>query len=398
MNQEKTHWIRLGIVLLGLVLSTVARGDLSPPQHRGVFVSDAHQNFYEIIKIEPDPDDVLRGIPGASQSKTPYFSIKPVSLSFRVSMPSGMILYPLKLTSVRDGISESDPVSGAEHGPAGLVSEWNQDRKEITARYANGLVSRNFIKMKAPRVLGGIEDAITDRFGNVFWISETLGKGLRIHHENARNTEIPLNELLFGETVLKVRGNPSGDGVLALLESGQVLDVRVPEDFSLHVSKVNSISEFRAVDLEVGPVAGDPHDFSLVLFGIETNRGTMGIWVKEGSAQAKARNVKMSYVDPFKRTIEVPFISSIYSNTHFTELKHLLDRHPSELNRYLQYQYEVRQEEIQLLIHRTNSKEVDLTQDIPSIGRRVVMDHRNPGLCRWYLLSHFGLSPDLWLN
>jgi hypothetical protein len=309
-----------------------------------------------------------------------------------------MTLYPLKLTADRDGFRESDPIQGVEYGPGGLVSEWNPERREFSANYTNGYHSRSFFKLKAPSFLGGVEDAITDQFGNVFWISETLGGGLRIHHQSAREQSIPLNELLMGEKVLKARGNPSGDGVLVLLESGQVLDVRVPEDFSLRVSKVNALSDFRAVDLEVGPLASDPHEFSLVLFGIETVSGKVGIWVKEGRAQAKAAKVKMSYVDAFKRTIEVPFISEIYSNTHFTELKHLLDRHPSELNRYLQYQYEVREEEIKMMVHRSNSKEENPLDERNLIGRKVVIDPRAPGLCRWYLLSHFGLSPDLWLN
>jgi hypothetical protein len=392
------NWIRRGWILLGIFSASFSNAGNRPASHRGVFVSDARHAFYEIVKIESDASDAEFLIPGTHPSKSPYFGIRPVSLSSRVSMPSGMNLYPLTLTANRDGFPESDPVKGVEYGPAGLVSEWNSDRREFSAKYTNGFKSRDLFKVKAPAFLGGIEDAITDQFGNVFWISETLGKGLRIHHQSARDSSIPLNELLMGEKLVKVRGNPSGDGILALLESGQVLDVRVPEDFSLRVSKVNSITEFRAVDLEVGPLAGNPHEFSLVLFGMDALRGKVGIWVKEGSAQAKAMKVKMSYVDPFKRIIEVPFITAIYSNTHFTELKHLLDRHPSELNRYLQYQYEVRQEEIELMVHRSNSKEGNPLDERNLIGRKAVIDPRNPGLCRWYLLSHFGLSPDLWVN
>ena len=252
--------------------------------------------------------------------------------------------------------------------------------------------------MKAPEVLSAIEDAITDRYGNVFWVSPTLGGGFRIHHQNALNEQVPLNELVFGEKLRKVRGNPSGDGVLALLDNGQLLDIKVEEDFSLHVTRVNSLLKFNVVDFETGPIASDPHAFSLVMFGANAVNAKVGLWVKEGSSGAALRQVEMRYVDYFKREIEVPFIRHIYGNAHFTELDALIDRHPSELNKFLQYQYEVRQEEIQLLLHRSNNGAVNPEDDRNLIGRRVVIDHRVPGMCRFYLLSNYGLSPDVFLN
>jgi hypothetical protein len=364
-----------------------------------VFLQDARGGFYEITKLTGDETDELRFLFGSPARKSPAgFSVKPVSLSSRVAMPAGMAVYPLKLTRSHDGIQESDPVSGEEWGPAGLVSEWSRDTREFTAQYSNGKVKRNFLRMKAPEVLNGVEDAITDLHGNVFWISETLAGGCRIHHENAFHPDIPLNEIIIGEKILKVRGNPSGDGVLVLLDGGQILDVRVPSDFSLQVSKVNSLSEFRAIDLEVAPVGSDPHVFSLVMFGAETVRGKVGLWIKEGSARAKLHPVRMSYVDPFGREIEVPFVRSIHGNAHFTDMRMLLDRHPSELNRFLQYQYEVQEEQIMLLLHRSNGSGVNPADDRNLIGRKAVFDRRKPGFCRYYLLSNFGLSPDLWLN
>jgi len=368
------------------------------PAHLGVFLTDEKGAFYEVVKVREAEETSGLWIPGARSGSRERFLIKPASLSSKVSMPSGMTVYPLKLTAGRDGIPERDPVSGEEFGPAGLVSEWRQDRREFSARYTNGRTNRNFLRMKAPEVLPAIEDAITDRFGNVFWISSGIDGSLRIHHQNAWNDRVPLNEIAVREKIRKVRGNPSGDGISALLEDGQLLDIRVEEDFSLHVLRVNHPAKFIVVDFESGPVGGDAHSFSLVMFGVNAVSGKAELRVKEGIQGAALKPVEMKYVDYFKREIEVPFIQAIYGNAHFTELGALLDRHPGELNKFLQYQYEVRQEEIQLLLHRSGNGNIHPADDRNLIGRKVVIDHRVPGMCRYYLLSNFGLSPDVFLN
>lgn len=374
-------------------------GSRMNPGSRGVFLQDRHRTFYQVIeKVDEDPGILdIHGRP--IFPKGPQYVILPTRIGLEHATPGGQTFYPMALSGTYDKIPERDPVSGEEFGPAGYASRWEPHTKTLSTNYSNGFYTRENFQIQAPDFIPGLEDAWTDSYSNVFWISRSLGGETRIFHENALNRNVPLNELVFGEKVRKVRGAPSGKGLVILLESGQVLEVRVPEDFSLHVTRVNDPSEFRVVDLESGPLGVDPFEFSLVLLGAGGKGGRLGVRVHQAGKIRTAHPVPLRYMDPFQRIIEVDFVEGMYGNVHEVELARLLDRHPSELNRFLQAHFELRQEEIGLLVRKSNSPDfLPRLMSHRGIGRRVILDERAPGLCRYYMMSHYGLSPDLYLN
>jgi hypothetical protein len=389
---------RFFLVILGFSASGAREGWAGPgpvdPMSRGVFIQDRHRGFFQVMKKVDDDPGILDAFGKPIFPKEPEFVIVPTPIGKEHATPGGQTFYPFALTSTLDGIPENDPVSGREFGPAGLTSKFDPRTKTISVEYSNGFHRRKHFRLQAPEFITELEGAWTDAHSNVFWIRRSLNREVRIFHENALHRDLPLNELVFGGKVSKVRGDPGGKGLILLLEDGQVLRVEVPADFSLHVSRVNRLEDFRVVDLEVGPLGEDPFQYALVLFGAEGASGQMGLRVHTAAAIQKPHAVPLSWVDPFRRTQTVDFIEGVYGNVHEVGLERLLDRHPSELNRFLQFHYELRQEEIGLLLRNANTP----GRTPLSIGRRVILDERAPGLCRYYMMSHYGLSPDLYLN
>jgi hypothetical protein len=386
------------LVILGCVVfgasSGMASGASVDPKSRGVFIQDRYGAFFRVSnKIDENPG-ILDSYGRPIFPKDPEFAISPARMGLEHATRGGQVSYPMALTSTYDGIPERDPVGGHEYGPAGLISRFDSRNNRLWVYYSNGFYQRKKFNVQAPDFLPALEGALTDTHSNVFWISRSLNQEIRVFHENAIHRDLPLNELIFGAKIRKVRGDPAGKGIVLLLDDGRVLRVEVPEDFSLHVSTVNSIPEFKVVDLETGPLGKDPFEYSLVLFGADGATGHMGMRVYQANAIKKPYPVSLNWIDPFRRIQSVEYIKGLYGNVHAVELERLVDQHPSQLNRFLQFHYEVRQEEIQLLIRNANSNE-----KLPiKVGRRVILDERAPGMCRYYMMSHYGLSPDLYLN
>lgn len=304
------------------------------------------------------------------------FAVRPISLSRRLAIPGGFTAYPIRFP-------ESD---------IGLISQWDSISRTFTARYGDDPRSRVLFRVQAPAELAQIPEAFTDRHQNLFWVAENIAGQKRLYHQNALASEVPLNEIWFREEIMKVRPSPSGSGVVVLLQNGQVLEVDVPPDFSLHVKAVNDPALLRVVDLNIGPLGDDPFHFSLVLFGIDSGTAEAGIFVEDARFSSGLVRVPLQYRDAFGRDLEVPMISAVHSTVVSTELRDLIVRNPSELGKFHQLQYQARYEEIRLRVQGAGAGRALIG------GRRVVLDAQNPGLCRLYLLSNYGLSPDLWLN
>ncbi|MBU6154616.1 MAG: hypothetical protein KGP28_09975 [Bdellovibrionales bacterium] len=344
------------------------------PGSRGVFVENRDGRFFKV-----------------SKSRFGGYELVPIQLTQIHATPGGLTLYPASLNETYHNVFEYNPVSGEYLGPANLQSLWDGKTRTYKVAFFNGFERRPVMELRAPGILQDLTGAVSDLSRNVFWIQETLTKGIRIFHDHAELNKVPLNELVFGEKILKVLPSDTGEGILVLLESGQALRVRIRDDFALEVSRLNRLSDFRVFDLEVGPLGDDPFRFSAVLFGMAVDDGVAGVRVLD---QRKLVPVPLRYLDPMNRVHEFNMVLSLTGNIHDVPLQKLVDRHPSELNRLNQANFELRQDEIRMRLRYSNSDE-PLKE---KITRKVTYDPKAPGLCRFYLLKNFGLSPDLYLN
>jgi hypothetical protein len=363
------------LVLIGLVHVEVASAVSGlDPSTRGVFIENREGRFFRITK-----------------SRLGEYEIAPIQLTKSHGTPGCLTLYPASLNETYHNVFEYNPVSGEYLGPAGLQSLWDEQTRTYKVAFTNGFEKRPVMELRAPIILENLTGAVSDLSRNVFWIQETLSKGIRIFHDHAELGRVPLNELIFGEKILKVLPSDTGEGILVLLESGQALRVRVRDNFALEVSRLNRLSEFRVFDLEVGPLGKDPFQFSTVLFGMSAEDRVAGVRVLE---DRKLVPVPLRYLDPMNRVHAFSFVMTLTGNIHDVPLQRLVDRHPSELNRLHQANFELRQDEIRLRLQYSNSLE-PLKE---KISRKVLLDPSAPGLCRFYLLSNYGISPDLYLN
>ena len=368
--------VSLNIALLFLTFSASAQ--TGPHPSPGIWLQGPENHFFQVVRTQ-------EGV-----------GIKPSTIKTEMGTPTGTTYYPLTLTSVHDGIPESDLITSKDYGPAVLSSQWSRQNQVVKANYSNGLFSRLFLQKKAPRVLEEIEDALIDGYSNVFWIKRSLAGELRIFHQNARNAEIPLNQILFGSPIRKIRGSQDGHGIVVLLQTGLLLNVSIPEDGSLQVTELNRPDTYTILDFEVGPIEDSPSAFALISQGMDSRTGKISLQVHSFRPSKVVKPVALQYRDFLNRLQTLPFIAGLMGNTHATELTQLISVHPSQLNRFLQVQYEAQEEEIRLLIHRSNHQDGFLNAN--QVRRRVILDSRTPGLCRVYVLKNHGLSPDLYLN
>ena len=368
-------WIIWTVAMIALgFCGNAFSGPRVDPSSRGVFVENREGKFFRITR-----------------SRFGGYELNPIQLTKAHATPGGLTLYPASLNETYHNVFEYNPVSGEYLGPAGLQSVWDGQIRTYKVAFTNGFERRPVMELRAPVILENLTGAVSDLSRNVFWIQETMAHGIRMFHDHAELNKVPLNELIFGEKILKVLPSETGEGVLVLLESGQALHVRVRDNFALDVRRINRLSEFRVFDLEVGPLAKDPFRFSTVLFGMNAEDGVAGVRVLE---DRKLVPVPLRYLDPMNRVHEFSFVISLTGNIHDVPLERLVDRHPSELNRMNQANFELRQDEIRLRLQTSNSDE-PLKE---KIMRKVMLDPNVPGLCRFYLLPNYGLSPDLYLN
>jgi hypothetical protein len=364
------------ITLLFLTFSASAQTKAHPSL--GIWIEGPDKQFFQITRT---PEGT---------------GIKPSTIKSEMGTPAGTTYYPLTLTAVHDGIPESDLITGKDYGPAILSSQWSLQNQVIRATYSNGIFSRYFLQKKVPRVLEKVEDALIDGYSNVFWIKRSLAGELRLFHQNARNTEIPLNQILFGSPIRKIRGSQDGHGITVLLENGLLLNVSIPEDGSLQVTELNRPESYSILDFEVGPIEDSPSPFGLISQGMDSRTGKILLQVHSFEPSKIVKPVALQYRDYLNRLQTLPFIAGLMGNTRAIDLNQLIAAHPSQLNRFLQVQYEAQEGEIRLLIHQSNTQDGFLNAN--QVRRRVILDSRTPGLCRAYVLKNHGLSPDLYLN